>query len=304
MHKELPGIQKNVSLADYTSFRIGGPARYFFEAKTKQDVIKAVKTAKRLDLPFFILGEGSNILVSDQGFDGLIIRVKNQELRIKNTDKKSKVIVAGAGLLLGELVNTSIENNLTGLEWAVGIPGTVGGAISGNAGAKGKSIADVVEEVEVFCANDLKIKNYKVKDCKFSYRDSIFKYNRNLIILSAGFCLKKGNTQRSREILKQILKERAEKIPTGYSAGCIFKNPTPHHFSQKSGGGSAGELIEKCGLKGFSIGGAKVSFQHANFIINTGKATAKDVLNLINLIKRVVKDKTGIKLQEEIVFLR
>jgi len=303
-------MQENISLAKHTSFRIGGPAKYFFIAKSKEDLVKAIKKAKNQGLPFFILGGGSNVLISDEGFEGLVIKVQNSKFKIQNSS-----IWAEAGVKLSDLLKLSAENNLTGLEWVVGIPGTIGGAICGNAGMPGKSISDIVENVEVLDADTLKIhpvksseagispkaklfhgvKTFTNKDCKFGYRDSIFKHNKNLIILSAYIQLKKGESKKSKKVVQEILKKRAEKIPKGYSAGCIFKNPKNI---------SAGELIEKCGFKGFAIGGAQVSFQHANFIINTGKAKAEDVFNLINLIKSVVKDKTGIELEEEIVFLK
>ena len=307
-------MQKDISLAKHTTFKIGGPAKYFFTAKSKEDLIKAIKKAKKQGLPFFILGGGSNILVSDERFDGLVIKIQDTKYKIQDTR-----ILAGAGLLLGKLVNTSIERGLTGLEWAAGIPGTIGGAIRGNTGVPGKSIKDIVKSVEVLDADTLGVhpvkslptsregispkaklfhgvKTFTNKDCKFKYRDSIFKHNKNLIILSAEIKLEKGDSKKSKQIIKEILKKRTEKIPKGYSAGSIFKNPENI---------SAGELIEKCGFKGFAIGGARVSFQHANFIINfTGEAKAEDVMNLIKLIKNVVKDKTGIKLQEEIVFLK
>ncbi len=275
MQKKLSGLKENISLAKHTSFRIGGLAKYFFIAKTKKDLIKAIKASKQFNLPFFVLGGGSNILVSDKGFDGLVIKFETPKL--------------------SDLIKLSLENNLTGLEWLVGIPGTIGGAIHGNAGANGKSMKDIIKEVEVYNIKKNKIEKFSNKDCKFKYRNSIFKNDKNLIILFAEIELEKGDSKKSKQIIKEILKDRIEKIPKGYSAGSIFKNPK---------GYSAGELIEKCDLKGKKIGGAQVSFQHANFIINfTGKAKAEDVMNLIKLIKSVVKDKTGIKLEEEIVFL-
>ena len=289
-------FRKNVSLANYTTFKIGGPAKYFYIAKTKQDLIKAIKAAKELGLPFFVLGGGSNLLVSDKGYDGLVI---NFQFSISNfqliSNSKIFKVVVGAGLPLGKLVSASAEKSLTGLEWAVGIPGTVGGAIRGNSGAFEKSISNIVKEVEVLEItedNSPQIKILKNKDCKFQYRDSIFKHNSNLIILSAEIQLKKGDKKEIQKKIKEHLKQRKKTQPLGFpSAGSIFKNPK---------GFSAGELIEKCGLKGKKINGAQISEIHSNFIVNLGKAKSKDVEKLIKLIKQKVKQKFGIVLEEEI----
>jgi UDP-N-acetylmuramate dehydrogenase len=297
--KLLPGVKTNIPLKKYTTFKIGGPAKYFFEAKKKEDLIGAIIAAKKMRLPFFILGGGSNLLVSDTGFKGLII---NFQFSIFNF-QKNKIIV-GAGTPLGRLVSSSTEKSLTGLEWAVGVPGTVGGAIYGNAGAFGYSMADVVKSVEVLeitegrMQNDnakFKIKEYKNKDCKFSYRESIFKRNKNLIILSAKLQLKKGNKKNIQEKMREYLNYRKENQPLDLpSAGSIFKNPK---------GFSAGELIEGCGLKGEKFGDVKISEKHANFIVNLGEGKAKDVMKLINLAKKKIKEKFGITLEEEIQFL-
>jgi UDP-N-acetylmuramate dehydrogenase len=290
IQKVLPGVEKNVFLKNYTTFRIGGPAKYFYSAKTKKDIIKAILVAKKLNLPFFILTGGSNLLVSDRGFKGLVIRIENRELRIKN-----HTIYAEAGTPLALVVSKARENNLTGLEWAIGIPGMIGGAIKGNAGAFGKSMADIVKSVEVFDVKTEKVKKLSKKDCKFSYKESIFKKNPNLIILSVELKLKKGNEKKIKEKLKEYLDYRKKTQPLGFfSAGSIFKNPK---------GFFVGELGEKCGLKGKKIGQAEISEKHANFIVNLGKAKAKDVIELIKLIKRKVKNKFNIELEEEIQYL-
>ena len=288
--KVLPGVKENILLKNYTTFRIGGPAKYFFVAKTKEDLIKAILAAKKLKLPFFILGGGSNLLVSDKGFKGLIIRIMNQELRIKN-----QTIYAEAGKSLALVVSKATENSLSGLEWAAGIPGTVGGAIRGNAGAFKKSMADIVKTVEVFDATESRIMNHELSDCKFGYRDSVFKKNKNLIILSVKIQLKKGNKKKIKEKLKECLDYRKRTQPLGFpSAGSIFKNPV---------GFFAGELIEKCGLKGKKIGKAKISEKHANFIVNLGEAEAKNIVELIKLIKKEIKNRFNVELEEEIEYL-
>ena len=288
----LNNVKKNVFLAPYTTFKIGGPAKYFYEAKSNKDLIAAITMAKKENLPFFVLGGGSNILVLDKGFDGLVIKVKSQKSKVKN----NKIYVDG-GVLLSKIVEESTKRGLSGLEWAAGIYGTIGGAIRGNAGAFGCSMAEITKTVEVLEIKNkrLKIKNLKNKDCKFGYRDSIFKHNKNLIILSVELELKKGDKEKSQQLIKEYLKQRKEKQPLEYpSAGSIFKNPRQY---------SAGYLIEQCGLKGAKINGAMVSKKHANFIVNIGGAKAKDVVKLINLCKQKVKEKFKIKLEEEIEYL-
>lgn len=254
-------FQKNISLKKYTAFKIGGTARYFFKAKNRSDLLKAVKEAQKRNLRFFILGGGSNLLVADEGFNGLVIK-------------------------------TGKPLSLYGLDWAAGIPGTVEGAVCGNAGAFSKSMADEVRSVEVFDVKTGKVRILKNKDCQFGYRTSIFKKKKNLIILSVKLKTWKRNNQEAERYLEWRKKNQPLSLP---SAGSVFKNPP---------GFSAGELIEKCGLKGKKIGGAEISKVHANFIVNSGEAAAKDVLSLIKLVKKAVKNKFNVKLEEEIVFLR
>ncbi len=284
-------VQENIFLAPYTTFKIGGNAKYFFTAKTREDVVQAIKVAQECRLPFFILGSASNLLFPDDGFDGLIIKIEIGDYKLE-----ADIINAEAGVMFSEIVNVAAKNSLSGLEWAIGIPGTVGGAIRGNAGAFNFSIGDRVEEVEVLEVAELSIKNYQLKDCKFSYRNSVFKASEDLIILSVKFRLKKGNKQ---EINSQMEKYRLHRIgrhPLKFpSAGSIFKNPP---------GMPAGVLIEKAGLKGKILGGAQISEKHCNFIINLGEAKARDVLALIELAKEKVKDKFNISLEEEVMILK
>ena len=291
--EELPRIQKNIPLAKYTTFRIGGPAKYFFEAKSKEDLIKAIRFARSKGLAFFVLGGGSNLLVADEGYNGIAIKIKNQKLKIKNKNKKVKIIEAEAGTELGTLVKLAAENSLTGLEWAAGIPGaTLGGTIHNNAGAFKISIADIVKTVEVFDTADSKIRNLDVKKCNFGYKQTIFKQQKNLIILSCIIQLKKSTKEAVKEQINYVLNYREKNHPMNFfSAGCIFENPLKIR---------AAELIQKCGLKGKKIGDAQISEKHANFIVNLGSASSKDVLELINLAKEKVKDKFGIELKKEI----
>jgi len=281
-------IKENISLSKHTTFKIGGSARYFCIAKSKQDLIKAVKKAKELNLPFFILGGGSNVLALDKGFNGLVIKLQTTNYKLQDSN-----IYVEAGTKLEDLVSFSAKNSLTGLEWAAGIPGTIGGAVYGNAQAFDIKMSNIVKSVEVLNFKTLKIKNFLEKQCQFSSKESIFKKNKNLIILSVLLKLKNGNKEKIQEEIKEHLDYRKKNHPLKFpSAGSIFVN--------KTGELSSSYLIEKAGLKGMKVGGVKISEKHAGFIVNTGKAKAKDVLDLIKIIKQKVKSKFGITLKEEI----
>jgi UDP-N-acetylmuramate dehydrogenase len=301
-------IRENVLLRDYTTFKIGGPARYFFVAKSKKDLKNAILWAKKKKLLFFILGGGSNVLFSDKGFNGLVIKNQNTQYEIRNTK-----IVAEAGVPLQKLVLETAKKGLSGLENLAGIPGTLGGAIWGNAGAFGREIGDLVEEVKVLevKGSRLKVKRLKNKECEFGYRESIFKRKKNWIILEATLKLKKGKRKEIEEKIKEILRLRKEKQPLGFpSAGSVFKNvpveKVPKEIREKfkeeikDGFLPAGVLIEAAGLKGFQIEGAKISEKHANFILNVGEAKASDVKELMEKIKKEVKKKFKVQLEEEI----
>jgi len=319
IEKELPGVKKNILLKNYTTFRIGGPAKYFFPAKTKRDLILAVKIAKKFRLPFFVLGGGSNLLVSDKGFKGLVIKILNSKFEILNGARRrredggrvSSKIFTEAGTLLGQLVNATTRVGLTGLEWAVGIPGTVGGAVRGNSGAFRKSMKNIIKTVEAFNTKTGKIKILKNKDCKFGYRDSIFKKNKNLIILSAMLQLKKGNQKKIKNKIQKNFEQRKKTQPLNFpSAGSVFKNPQGFSAGElgeedksSSSAFAAARLIEECGLKGKMIGNVKIFEKHANFIVNLGGGKGKDAMGLIKIIKNRVKKKFEVVLEEEIQFL-
>lgn len=309
----LKGVRENISLAPYTTFKIGGEARYFFIAKTSEEIKLAVQIAKELKIPYYIIGNGSNILVSDRGFDGLIIRIMNQELRITNQE-----VFVESGISLGKLVKDFVEEGLSGLEWLIGIPGSLGGAIYGNAGAFGRSIGEAVENVKVFNADSLEEENLTGKECEFAYRSSLFK-KRKYIILSAVLKLKKGDRAESKKIIKEYIEKRRGKHPAGPSAGSVFKNvliaenqkafeklikrhPEAEKF-KATGKIPAGWLIEEYGLLGKKIGGAMISKEHGNFIINTGNASAGDAIMLISLIKQKIRVNFGIQLEEEIQYV-
>ncbi len=290
----LPDIRKDVLLKDYTTFKIGGPAKYFFNAKNKEDLIKAVKIAKELKLPIFILSKGSKVLISDKGVRGLVMKIDINGIKFQ----ENKALV-GAGVDLTKLAYLSAEKGLSGLEWSAGIPGTVGGAIYGNAQAFGDRIADLVKETEALDLKTLKTKKLLKKQCRFSLKSSIFKKNKNLIIISVVLELKNGNKKAIKEKIKEHLNYRKKNHPINYpSAGSVFVNP-----ENKDGIIHTGSLIEKCGLKGKKIGRAQISKKHANFIINLGGAKAKDVLALIKLAKKKVKKAFGVKLETEVQFI-
>ncbi len=280
-------LRENVLLSEYSTFKIGGPARYLIEVDNAEDLKKVIQKALELNLQFIVIGGGSNILFSSKGYNGLVIVFKSNNTFSINDN----LIEVDASVSLNYLVNKL--NNYTGLEWAVGIPGTVAGAINGNAGAFGGEMSELIKQVKVLEVKDNQIieNDFSKEDCKFSYRNSIFKNNPNLIIASAILELKKDSEENVKQKIKNNLSKRISKQPKGFSIGSIFKNGEDF---------SAGELIEKAGLKGLQIGDAKISDEHANFIINLGKAPSDDVLELIKIIKKEVKEKFSIDLEEEI----
>ncbi len=300
-------IQENIALANYTSFKIGGLSKYFFIAKNNNEIIKAVITAKKLNLKFFILGNGSNVLISDNGFNGLVIKAENTKCQLKNNN----IICAEAGALLYNILQFAINNSLTGLEWAIGIPGTIAGAVRGNAGAYGNEISNLVKKVKAL-NKDSQIIDFDNKRCCFNYRESIFKKDKNLIILEVELKLTNGDKNKIKEKVQKILEQRKTKIPDLPNAGSIFKNVPINRLSKLvidnempiiNNKVPAAWFIEKLGLKGFEVGDAKVSEKHANIIINNGNATAEQVIELISLIKTRIRDKLGIQLEEEVQYI-
>jgi len=287
----LKNFKRNILLKDYTTFKIGGPAKYFFIADNEKNLIDVLKYSKKDNLPFFILGGGSNLLVSDKGFDGLVIKVQFSDFKIKNSE-----IYAQGGAELSKIVESASKEGLEGIEWIVGIPKvTIGGAIRNNAGAFGSCMGDIIKSVEVFDILYSQTKTICREDCKFDYKETVFKQNKNLVVLSCLLKLKKGNKKEIKNRISYFLDYRKKNHPMDYpSAGCVFKNPP---------GMRAADLIERVGLKGKRLGGAEISKKHANFIINFKKAKASDVLELINLAKERVKNKFGIILEEEIQYL-
>jgi len=312
-------IQKDVSLKNYSTFKIGGNASYFLEVKSKEDLIAGLKEWKELSSKFlelekriFTFGQGSNLLISDGGFLGLAIYNNIKFLQIKGN-----VVSCGAGVLVSDLIDFCIENSMSGLEWAGGLPGSVGGAVRGNAGAFGGEIKDNIFRVESLDIETLEIKNRENKECKLVYRGSIFKEKENEIILSADFSLKKGNKDEIRSETFVKINYRKTNHPLHLpSVGSIFKNIPVSSFSQDALKELEGHikddpfpvipvavLLSMAGVKGKRIGGAEISQDRPNFILNFDGATSKDVRDLIEFEKKVIKEKFGIDLEVEVTFV-
>ncbi len=310
-------IKKSVPLKEMTTFKIGGPAQYFCAVENIDDLAEAQQFAVSNKIKTFILGGGSNILFSDQGFNGLVIKIQNDAVSLKQEISGKYAIQSGAGTPLSKLVAFSIKNSLTGLEWAVGVPGLVGGAIYGNAGAFGSEMKDhvsIVRTVDRERSDWSDLVEISCDDCRFSYRNSLFKENKDHIIWDCEINLSKGTKlEIERKVLEYASHRKKEqpslaKFP---SAGSVFKNPVVSEDVRKAfehdrevkcrtNKVPAGWLIERCGLKGKRIGDAVISEKQANFIINLGKATAEDVIILISLIKMKVRNEFGVQLREEI----
>jgi len=287
-------LELNKPLAPLTTFKTGGPAAYFTQATSVDDVVKAVLAANKSSLEFFVIGGGSNLLVSDGGYPGFVIKVGVAGLAVENRTE----IVSGAGEELMSLVSFAAEKSLTGLEFAAGIGGTVGGAVYGNAGAYGGEIEQVLSQA-VLVDRRGRIKKVGRDYFRFAYRDSYLK-STSEILIEARFQLAKGDRRRIREKIAGILKERSQKfLGSDKCAGCFFKNiPDP---SEEHGKLPAGRLLEQVGAKQMSVGDARVSERHANVIINAGRATSKDIRQLADNLKEKVFRRFGIKLQEEVI---
>lgn len=296
LKEKLPEIQEGILLKNYTTFKIGGPARYFFIAKSKEDLLCAIETAKKIKLPVFILGGGSNVLASDKGFGGLVIKIK-----ISGCKAEEGKLFSYAGTTLYDLAVCAAENGFLGFEWATGIPGaTVGGAVYGHAQAFNEKVSDWIENIEAVDTKNLKIKNFSKEQCEFSLKNSIFKKKKNLVIVSAVFAPQKGDKEKIKKRTKEFLDYRKKCHPVNFpSAGSVFVNPEKRGKVIR-----AGELIEKAGLKGKKIGKAQISEKHANFIINLGGAKAKDVMGLICLAQKKVKKLFGVSLKTEIRIIK
>lgn len=279
--------EREVSMKNYTSFKVGGPAELFLSPEDAGQTAKLVRFCEKEEIPVFVLGKGSNLLVSDRGIKGAVIYTGKQ-CGISLVDENT--VRAQSGASLAQLCTFALENSLSGLEFAYGIPGTVGGAVFMNAGAYGGEMKDVLLNSE-YVSTDGTSGELDNEAMELSYRHSAYE-NSNLVITAASVRLAPADRNEIKSTMNDILARRKEKQPLEYpSAGSTFKRPK---------GNFAGALIEQCGLKGVSVGGAQVSEKHAGFIINRGGATAADILSLIKHVQARVKAQTGVSLETEI----
>lgn len=282
----------NEPMKNHTTFRIGGNADCFIKCSSEECAQKTANLCKENNIPLFILGNGSNILVGDLGIRGVVLQF-DESFNSFEFDKVNCTVTAKAGVLLSKLASSACREGMSGLECISGIPGTLGGAIYMNAGAYGDEIGNHIESV-TFLDEDLSINTLSAKDCCFGYRKSIFTDTKK-IILSAVIKFTPDEILLIKERMAEYTEKRVSKQPIDkYSAGSTFKRPE---------GNFAGTLIEKAGLKGKTMGGAQVSDKHAGFIINTGDATAADVTELIKYVQKTVYDDSGVNLEPEVKFV-
>ena len=286
-------IKTNEPMKNHTSFKIGGPAEIYIKITSIEELQKILEFAKRENIKITILGNGSNVLVSDKGIKGIVIKTNLKDINIENKDSKNVEVTVSDAVPIGFLAQKFLKEEITGFEELSGIPGTIGGAILMNAGAHGKEIKDIVTEVTAMDYNG-RIFNFTNEEAEFTYRHSKFS-NGEYIILQAKMLLQKGSKEEIKAKMDEYAQYRKEKQPIEYpSAGSTFKRGTDFITAK---------LIDEAGLKGYSIGGAKVSEKHAGFIINTGDATAKDVLDLAGYVADKVYEKFGKKIEFEIKIL-
>ena len=283
---DINDIKIDEKLSEYVNFKVGGPADILLIPNSTEQVIKSIKICKENNIPFYLIGNGSNILVRDGGFRGVVLSLKN----VKNIYVDGEKIEAECGVMLKEVSDKAIENSLTGFEFACGIPGTIGGAVFMNAGAYDGEISKVIESAEVIDEN-CNIIRLSREELDFGYRSSLV-MKKGYTVLSAVFKLEKGQVKTIKELIEDLTNKRESKQPLEYpSAGSTFKRPTGYF---------AGKLIQDAGLKGYSIGGAAVSEKHSGFVINKGNATAKDITDLIKHIQDEVKKQFGVDLHPEV----
>lgn len=286
-------IKLDEPMSKHTSFRVGGNADAYIIVQNKENLIEVLKIAKEYNLPITIVGNGTNLLVKDNGIRGLVINYASSNFEIIDANKVDEYkIKVDSGVKNGVFVQFLLKNELTGFEFAAGIPGTIGGAIYMNAGAFGGEIANIVESVTYISLKDLKIYTLKNEQCEFAYRTSIFEQDEDKIILEAIFNFKKGKKEEIAQKMDEFRNKRLSSQPLDKpSAGSTFKRG--ENFI-------TAKLIDECNLKGYKIGGAQVSEKHAGFIINTGNASAKDIIDLIKYVKTKVYEKFGVEIKPEV----
>ena len=303
-------LRENVPLAPFTTFGIGGLAEFFVVVRSESDMAEAIRLAREKNVPIFFLGGGSNVLFSDAGWKGLVARIECSAIRKEGETG----IVAESGAKLFDVVSFARDMELSGLERLAGIPGSFGGAIRGNAGAFGAAISDTLVSVRALPSDSLEIEEFSRDAGCFQYRESCFKRNPSLIILSARLLLQKGMSREAlTEIMEKTMRDRESKHPQNVRCGgSFFMNPVVsdeelrHEFELDTGQKPkdeklpAGWLIDHAGLRGKQVGGAKLSDIHPNYLVNTGEATAEDVMILSSIVKQRVRTQFGIQLREEV----
>lgn len=288
--KDKDSILQNVSASTLTTFKTGGTVDYLVKPSTIDQLIDILKLLREVQLPYFVIGKGSNILVSDKGYKGVFISLDNCYNKVEVSDEIVKV---GASVTLKELTKVTLDNCLSGFEFACGIPGSIGGATFMNAGAYGSEMKEVIVSAEVLDEN-LNLKTLVKDELNLSYRNSVIR-EKNYIVLSVRLKLYKKSKELILDKIEDLQRQRNEKQPIELpSAGSTFKRPEGHYV---------GKLITECNLKGYSLGGASVSKKHAGFIVNSNNASATDIINLIEYIQKIVSRQKNVNLEPEVIIL-
>jgi UDP-N-acetylmuramate dehydrogenase len=282
-------IKENEPMKNHTSFKVGGPADLFLMPQTREELQAVLEICKESEKPLYIMGNGSNLIVRDKGYSGIIINTKALNL-VKTA---GETLIAEPGISLKDLANVALEQKLTGLEFASGIPGSLGGAVTMNAGAYDGEMKQVIKSITVI-TEDGSLKTISADQCHFGYRSSILQQH-NWVLVSVELILANGDYQAIQAKMLDLNTQRQTKQPLEYpSAGSTFRRPVGYY---------AGKLVQDAGFKGHSVGGAQVSEKHSGFVINKGGATAADILNLIGAIQSAVKDQFGVDLKTEVIVI-
>lgn len=285
----IENIKENEPMKDHTSFKVGGPADLFLMPQTQTELQQVLKICKESDKPLYIMGNGSNLIVRDKGYRGIIVSTK----ALNQVEVQGTTLIAEPGISLKDLANIALKENLTGLEFASGIPGSLGGAVTMNAGAYDGEMKGVIQSITVI-TEDGSLKTIPAEECQFGYRSSILQQH-GWILIRVELGLKHGDCQAIEAKMLNLNTQRQTKQPLEYpSAGSTFRRPEGYY---------AGKLVQDAGFKGYAIGGAQVSEKHSGFVINKGGATAADILNLIGAIQAAVKEKFGVDLKTEVIVI-
>lgn len=286
---DIENIKENEPMKNHTSFQVGGPADILLIPQSKEELQKVLTICKDSGKPMYIIGNGSNLIVRDGGYKGIIIKTK----ALNHVKVDNETMIAEPGISLKDLANIALEEKLTGLEFASGIPGSLGGAVTMNAGAYDGEIKNIIKSIEVITENG-SFKTIPLNECNFGYRSSVIQKN-DWVLVGIFLALKNGNYDIIKEKMLNLNTQRQVKQPLEYpSAGSTFRRPEGYY---------AGKLVQDAGFKGYSIGGAQVSEKHSGFVINKGDATAADILNLISAIQTGVKDQFGVELKTEVIVI-